>query len=236
MRLATPFWGRDAAKITTPGTMFIQINPSEEHNQAKNKSVKIITNSFSENSHIYQCEAPKRKNSFPIIKTKNINNGNKHCQYNGKLKTVKHGFSINHQDPIYKTRLCLICSQSNKDKVPIYGKLSIMLLWSHSTMLYAYWKQVPHFNQDKQGIWTICNFQKDLRNLPNNQQYQRDNPQCILIAFVLRNWSGNTPWRRISLANPFKLGSDQKHKSKKKSRDKSSNMSKVVNMWKDSNC
>jgi len=39
----------------------------------------------------------------------------------------------------------------------------------------------------------------------------------------------------VSTTNPFELGANQKDKPKKKARDKSSDMSKIVHMWKNSN-
>lgn len=42
--------------------------------------------------------------------------------------------------------------------------------------------------------------------------------------------------RSISLANPSKLRANEKYKPQKKSRNKSSNMSKIVNMRKNSYC
>lgn len=38
------------------------------------------------------------------------------------------------------------------------------------------------------------------------------------------------------MVNPSELGADKKHKPKKKSREESSNMSKVVNVWECPHC
>lgn len=73
--------------------------------------------------------------------------------------------------------------------------------------------------------------------LPNYQEYQRENPENILVHLVLRfNRSCNKSRGSVSLANPSKLGADQKYKSKKKTRQKSPNMCKVVHMWKNPHC
>lgn len=38
------------------------------------------------------------------------------------------------------------------------------------------------------------------------------------------------------MVNPSELGADKKHKPEKKTRKKSSNVSKVVNVWENSHC
>jgi len=73
--------------------------------------------------------------------------------------------------------------------------------------------------------------------LPNNKDDKRGNPQDALILLEFgSNRSRQISRGSISLANPSKLGPDQKDKSQKKPGKKSSNMGKVVHMRENPNC
>lgn len=70
--------------------------------------------------------------------------------------------------------------------------------------------------------------------LPYNKQNQRHRQKYVLIHCVLGRQS-SIDWKMLAL-QPTKLGTDKKHKTKKKTWQESSNVCKVVNMRKNSNC
>lgn len=72
---------------------------------------------------------------------------------------------------------------------------------------------------------------------PENHKDQRNDPEYTLIRLEFRfSQSCRIFTSCVSLADPPKLGADQKHKTDQKSSDKASKMSKVVNIWEDSYC
>lgn len=72
---------------------------------------------------------------------------------------------------------------------------------------------------------------------PENHKDQRNDPEYTLIHPEFRFCQSRRIFTSyVSLADPPKLRADQKHKTNQESSDKASEMSKVVNIWKDSYC
>lgn len=96
---------------------------------------------------------------------------------------------------------------------------------------------MQHNRGDKGKPQNWSNYMKWIfSNIPESKQDGSKYPQDILINLVFAlNWTSRITKRSVLLTNPSKLRTDQNYKPKKKSWNKSSNMSKVVDMGEDSN-
>lgn len=101
-----------------------------------------------------------------------------------------------------------------------------------SFLIYMFYKVISN-NRSRTYVKQNHRF----RSSPNNQKDKSNDPQYALVCLEFRcNPRRHVSLSRISLANPSKLGADQKHEPKKETRKKPSNMSKVVHMWQNSHC